>query len=343
MEYRQLGDTGVLMSALSLGTMTFGGDGSPVWGTIGALPQQDADRIVGAALDAGVNHIDTADGYAEGECEEIVGRSLRGRRDEVILTSKFAMRMGPGANQVGLSRLHLMRALEASLRRLGTDHIDLYLIHGFDELTAAEETLAALDDAVHQGKIRYIGASNYTAWQTMKALGVSERRGFNRFVAMESYYSLAGRDIEAEILPMSVDQKVGQLTYSPLAGGLLSGKFDRQGSTDSSARRSKADMPPVDRERTYDIIDTLRVVAGRHGAGVAQVAVAWVLAQRGVTSVILGARRVEQLQDTLGALDVKLTEQDLRELDDVSKPVVPSYPHYMQAGFMENMRFPQKA
>lgn len=341
MEYRQLGSTGVLVSALSLGTMTFGGTG-PVWDTVGGLAQADADRILGTALDAGINLVDTADMYGDGECEEMIGRSLGSRRKDVVLTTKVAGRMGPGPNQVGLSRLHVTRSIEESLRRLRTDYIDLYLLHGFDPLTGIENTLGALDDAVRQGKIRHIGASNFTAWQTMKALGVSEQRGLARFSALESYYSLSGRDIENEVLPMGQDQDLGHLVFSPLAGGLLSGKFDRTGTTEDSARRAVRDNPPVDRERTYDIIDVLRAVADRHEARVAQVAMAWVLAQPGVTSVILGARRTEQLTENLGALDLELTPQDLQELDDVSKPLVPNYPLQMQEQYQTLMRAPQQ-
>jgi aryl-alcohol dehydrogenase-like predicted oxidoreductase len=318
MRYEQLGRTGIFVSGVSLGTMTFGGAGTPPWDNMGALDQKAADRLVGLALDSGVNLFDTADMYAAGESEEILGRALGTRRDEVVVATKVYGTMGPGPNDQGLSRLHITRALEASLRRLGTDHIDLYQIHGFDPITPIEETLAALDDAVRQGKVRYIGASNFAAWQLMKALGTSDLRSLSRFVSLQAYYSLAGRDLEREILPLLRDQGLGLLVWSPLAGGFLSGKFDRSGHTDSAARRVRGQLPPVDVERGYDTVDALRVVAARHETGVAAVALAWVLAQPGVSSVIAGARRPEQLSENLAAAELVLTEQDLKELDAVS-------------------------
>ena len=329
MRFEQLGTTGIYVSRLALGAMTFGGAGTPPWNIVGGLDLKAADALLGMALDHGVNLIDTADGYADGESESMLGRLLGSRRENVVLATKLAMRMGPGPNQAGLSRLHVMKALEASLRRLRTDHIDLYQIHNHDPVTPIEETLSALDDAVRQGKIRYIGASNLPAWRLAKALGVSDRRGLSRFVASQSYYSLAGRDIEAELVPLLTEEKVGLLVWSPLAGGFLSGKFDRSGGSDPEARRSNADLPPIDKERGYDIVDVLREVAARHGATVAQVALAWVLAQRAVTSVIVGAKRPEQLTDNLGALDLELTPEDLERLDTVSRTPA-GYPGWIQ-------------
>ncbi|MFC4589488.1 aldo/keto reductase [Sphaerisporangium corydalis] len=330
MRFNPLGDTGVFVSSIALGTMTFGGGDTAPWNIIGGLDLEAAGRLVGTALDAGVNLVDTADMYAAGECETMLGRILASRRDEVVLATKLAARMGTGPNDVGLSRLHVTRALEGSLRRLRTDHIDLYQIHNFDAITPIAETLAALDDAVRQGKIRYIGASNLAAWQMSKALGVSDLRGLSRFVSSQSYYSLAGRDIEAELVPMLLEEKLGLLVYSPLAGGFLSGKFDRAGSADRDARRSKADLPPVDKERAYDIVDALRVVAGRHDATVAQVALAWVLTRPAVTSVIVGARNTRQLTANLASADVELTPEDLGELDAAGR-VPPRYPGWIQA------------
>ncbi|MFC5216866.1 aldo/keto reductase [Streptomyces coerulescens] len=329
MQYEQLGTTGVFVSRIALGTMTFGGAGTPPWSVVGGLDEKAADEIVGLALDAGVNLVDTADMYAAGECEEITGRVLGARRRDVLLATKLYARMGTGPNDIGLSRLWVTRALEDSLRRLRTDHIDLYQIHSFDPLTPVEETLAALDDAVRQGKVRYVGASNLAAWQMMKCLGVSRQHGLERFVSQQVYYSLAGRDIEREILPMAVDQKLATLVWSPLAGGFLSGKFDRGGSSDGTARRALADFPPVDPERGWDIVDALRVVAARHGVSVARVALAWVLARPGVTSVIAGAKRPDQLSDNLAAVDLVLTEEDLTELAAVSALPAP-YPDWIQ-------------
>jgi aryl-alcohol dehydrogenase-like predicted oxidoreductase len=339
-QFEQLGTTGVYVSRIALGTMTIGGGQTPPWNIIGALDLAAADELVGVALDHGVNLIDTADMYGNGETETILGQVLKSKRDDVVLATKLAARIGPGPNQAGLTRLHLMRALEDSLRRLQTDHIDLYQVHGFDPVTPLEETLAAFDDVVRQGKVRYIGVSNFAAWQMTKALGISERRNLARFVSSQSYYSLAGRDVETEIVPMLADQKLSLLVYSPLAGGFLSGKFDRSGTSDTDARRSKADLPPVDKDRGHDIIDVLKTVAGRHSATVAQVALAWVLAQQTVTSVIVGAKRPEQLIDNLGALDVELTTEDLVELDEVSRLPL-TYPGWMQAD--KSWRFPQPA
>ncbi|BCB74640.1 aldo/keto reductase [Phytohabitans flavus] len=338
MEYRELGRTGVFVSAVSLGTMTFGGKSSPIWSTVGALSQDESQHLVDAALDAGVNLFSTADAYGDGEAEEILGRTLGSRREDVLVSTKVAMRVGSGPNEFGVSRLHVMRSIERSLRRLGTDYIDIYMIHTFDQHTALEDTLTALDDAVHQGKIRYLGASNIAAWQAMKALGVVQRLGLTGLAALESYYSLVGRQIEAEILPMAQDQHIGHITYSPLAGGLLSGKFDRTGTTDETARWAKAQQPPVDIELAYSVIDALRAVAQRHGTSVARVALAWVLARPGVTSVSLGAKRPAQLADNLGALDVRLEPKDIEELDAASAPATPAYPNYMQDQYLAFMR-----
>jgi aryl-alcohol dehydrogenase-like predicted oxidoreductase len=329
MEYAKFGNTGLFVSRIALGTMTFGGTGTPLWGALGGLDAQAADELLGLALDGGVNLIDTADAYADGEGEEILGQTLGSRRDSVVLATKFCVRTGPGANDVGASRLHVMRALDASLRRLRTDHIDLYQIHGFDPHTPIEETLGALDDAVHQGKVRYLGASNFAARQMMKALGVAERDRLSRFVSLQSYYSLVGRDIDHEILPMVREEKLGFLAWAPLAAGLLSGKFDRSGATDTTARRAQFDWPRVDREKAYDVVDVLKAVAQRREATVAQVALAWLLAQPGVTSLVVGAKRPAQLADNLGALNVELTPEDLTELDTVSAPPV-AYPAWLQ-------------
>src|SRR5271165_4373463 len=286
-EYQQLGNTGVFVSRLCLGAMTFGGAGG-LFEVIGGLPQHDVDTLVDNSLDAGINFFDTANVYAAGESETMLGKALGTRRKDVVMASKVFGRMGPGANQVGLSRLHIMREVEASLLRLNTDYIDLYQIHGFDTLTPLEETLSALTDLVRHGKVRYIGCSNLAAWQIMKALGVSAVRHLEKFVTLQAYYSLAGRDLEREIVPMLLDQKIGLLVWSPLAGGFLSGKFTRGGAQDDSARRSKFTFPPVNLEKAYDIVEAMQAIAQQRNA-TAQVALAWLLHQPAVTSVIVGA------------------------------------------------------
>jgi aryl-alcohol dehydrogenase-like predicted oxidoreductase len=326
MKYRQLADTGVFVSELCLGTMTFGGTGR-IWEAIGGIDQAAVDAIVGRALDAGINFIDTANVYAAGESETMLGKALGSRRASVVLATKVRGRMGPGANQVGLSRLHIKEAIDASLTRLGTDYVDLYQIHRFDALTNIEDTLRALDDLVHAGKVRYIGCSNLAAWQLMKALAISQAEHLERFRCTQSYYSLVGRDLEREMIPLLEDQGLGLLVWSPLAGGILSGKFTRTGG-DEAARRAKFDFPPVNKERGFDVLDVLATVAGRHGVSIPQIALAWILAKPIVTSVIIGARRLAQLDDNLKAIDVALTADDMRALDDVSR-LTPEYPEWM--------------
>jgi aryl-alcohol dehydrogenase-like predicted oxidoreductase len=335
-QYQQLGNTGVFVSRLCLGAMTFGGVGT-MFEVIGGLPQHDVDTLVGNSLDAGINFIDTANVYAAGESETMLGKALGSRRKDVVVASKVFGRMGPGANQVGLSRLHILREVEASLLRLNTDYIDLYQIHGFDNLTPLEETLGALTDLVRQGKVRYIGCSNLAAWQLMKALGISAQQHLEKFVTLQAYYSLAGRELEREIVPMLLDQKVGLLVWSPLAGGFLSGKFTREGTLDETARRSKFTFPPVNLEKMYDVIDRMRELGARLNATVAQVALAWLLHQPAVTSVIIGARNNAQLQDNLGSVDVKLDDADLEKLNQASA-LAPEYPGWMLAGQGQDRR-----
>jgi aryl-alcohol dehydrogenase-like predicted oxidoreductase len=330
MKYQQLGPTGVFVSRICLGAMTFGGRNQPPFDIVGGLDLGEARSLVDTALNAGVNFIDTANVYASGESESLLGQALEGRRRDVVLATKFQSRMGPGPNNVGQSRLHATRALEDSLRRLRTDYIDLYQIHNFDPLTPLEETLRALDDMVRQGKVHYIGCSNLAAWQVMKALGLSALHDISRFITVQAYYSLAGRDLERELIPMIQDQRLGLLVWSPLAGGYLSGKFDRSGTTDTGARRGKLDFPPIDTALAFNVIDVLRAIASHHHVSAARVALAWVLAQPAVTSVIVGARRVEQLTDNLAAVDLELTPEDLSRLDEVSR-LPPSYPAWVQA------------
>ncbi|MBZ5605770.1 MAG: aldo/keto reductase [Acidobacteriia bacterium] len=327
MQFQQLGNTGVFVSRLCLGAMTFGGKGT-MFDAIGALGQKETDELVGQSLDGGINFIDTANIYAAGESEMLVGKALGARRKDVVIATKVFGRMGPGPNEVGLSRLHIMQSAEASLKRLGTDYIDLYQIHGFDPLTPLEETLGALSDLVRQGKVLYIGCSNLAAWQIMKSLGISEARGLEKFVTLQAYYSIAGRELERELVPLIEDQKLGLLPWSPLAGGFLSGKFTRAGSADQDARRTKFNFPPVDLEKGYDIVEAMQKVANRHGASVPQIALAWLLHQPAVTSVIIGAKKASQLKDNLGAIEVKLPADDLAELNKVSA-LRPEYPGWM--------------
>jgi aryl-alcohol dehydrogenase-like predicted oxidoreductase len=327
MQYQQLGNTGVFVSRLCLGAMTFGGKGG-LFEVIGGLPQHDVDTLVGNSLDAGVNFIDTANVYSYGESETMVGKALGSKRKDIVVATKVFGRMGQGANQVGLSRLHIMQSVEASLERLNTDYIDLYQIHGFDAVTPLEETLSALSDLVRQGKVRYIGCSNLAAWQIMKAQGISALKHLENFITLQAYYSLVGRELEREIIPMLVDQKIGLLVWSPLAGGFLSGKFTRAGASDNAARRAKFTFPPVNLEKGYNIIDTLAAVAARRNSTVAQVALAWLLYQPSVSSVIIGARNAAQLKDNLASVEVKLEAEDLQQIDEASK-LTPEYPNWM--------------
>jgi aryl-alcohol dehydrogenase-like predicted oxidoreductase len=326
MKFRQLADTGVFVSELCLGAMTFGGRGQQ-WQVIGGLDQTEVDAIVHRAIDGGVNFIDTADVYSAGESETLLGRALSGRRHDVVLATKVRGRMGKGVNQVGLSRLHITDAVEASLKRLGTDYIDLYQIHRFDPLTSLEDTLRALDDVVRAGKVRYIGCSNLAAWQLMKALAISREQRLERFRCTQSFYSLAGRELEREMIPLLKDQGLGLLVWSPLAGGFLSGKFTRHGG-DETARRASFDFPPVNKERGFAILDVLTDVSRRHSVSVPQVALAWILAQESVTSVIIGARKMSQLEDNLKSVDVILSAEDLKVLDESSR-LTPEYPEWM--------------
>ncbi len=327
MKYRLLGKTGLLVSELCLGTMTFGGKG--FWEVIGQQGQEVVNDIVARSLDAGINFIDTANVYSFGESETLLGKALEGRpRDQIVLATKVRGRMNDDVNAIGLSRYHIMHAVEASLRRLNTDHIDLYQIHGFDPVTPLEETLRALHDLVQQGKVRYLGASNLAAWQLMKALGMSERLGLSRFESLQAYYTIAGRDLEREIIPLVQDQQLGIMVWSPLAGGLLSGKFNRDGSSPDGSRRASFDFPPVNKDRAFDTVDVMREVAAQLDVTVAQVALAWLLHQPAVTSVIIGAKSIEQLNDNLKAVEVSLNEDHLARLNAVSQ-LPAEYPQWM--------------
>jgi aryl-alcohol dehydrogenase-like predicted oxidoreductase len=330
MKYKTLGDTGLLVSTLCFGTMTFHG-GQGFWKAIGNVDQAGADELIKTSIDAGINFFDTADVYSEGESEKSLGQSLKNlnvARKDVVLATKVFGRVGPGRNDVGASRGHIMDAVEASLRRLQTDHIDLYQIHGNDAVTPVEETLRALDILVTQGKVRYIGCSNWQAWKIAKALGISEFKNLARFDTLQAYYSIAGRDLEREIVPLLDAEKTGLLVWSPLAGGLLSGKFSRENQKPDGSRRSEFDFPLVDKERAWKILDVIAPIAKAHGCSAARISLAWLLAKPVVTSVIIGAKRLDQLQDNLAAVEIQLTEEEIKQLDEISA-LPPEYPGWM--------------
>jgi aryl-alcohol dehydrogenase-like predicted oxidoreductase len=330
MKYHTLGPTGLLVSEICLGTMTFA-TAEGMWKSISGVEQDLADQLLKRSFDAGVNFVDTADVYTNGESEKTLAKAISNvgiaRKDIVIATKVFG-RTGPGRNDVGASRGHIMDAVDASLKRLQTDYIDLYQIHAADSVTPVEETLRALDNLVSQGKVRYIGCSNWYAWQLMKALGISEAKNLAKMDTLQAYYSIAGRDLEREIVPLLEDQGTGLLVWSPLAGGLLSGKFSRENQKPEDSRRSSFDFPIVDKERTWRILDVLRPIAQAHNTGVATIALAWVLAKPFVTSVIIGAKRADQLDQNLAAVDVQLTPEEMKQLDDVSA-LPPEYPGWM--------------
>jgi aryl-alcohol dehydrogenase-like predicted oxidoreductase len=330
MEYATLGNTGLLVSKLCFGTMTFG-DGKGLFKAISAVGQTGADELVKTSIDGGINFFDTADNYTDGESEKILGQSLKNlnvARKDVVIATKVYSRVGPGRNDIGASRGHIMDGVEASLRRLQTDHIDLYQIHGNDSVTPLEETIRALDTLVRQGKVRYIGCSNWQAWKIAKALGISELRNLARFDTLQAYYSIASRDLEREIVPLLESEKVGLLVWSPLAGGLLSGKFSRTSQKAADSRRTDFDYPIVDKERTWNILDVMAPIANAHGCTPARVALAWLLAKPVVTSVIIGAKRLDQLQDNLAAIELTLTQDEVGQLDEVSA-LAPEYPGWV--------------
>ncbi len=326
MQYNTFGKTGIFVSSLCLGTMTFGGKG--FWEVIGQQGQETATRLVDRCLDAGINFIDTANIYSFGESERLLGEALKGKRERVVLATKVRGRMADAPNAVGLSRKHIFDEVHASLERLQTDYIDLYQIHGYDALTPLEETLGALDDLVHQGKVRYIGASNLAAWQLMKSLGISRHKGWAGFKSLQAYYSIAGRDLERELVPLIQDQGLALMVWSPLAGGLLSGKFSRQGEGPEGSRRAAFDFPPVDKERAFKVIDAMQPMAADRGVSVANIALAWLLHQEWVTSVLIGAKTMDQLEDNLKAVNVELSAQELAQLDEVSA-LPREYPQWM--------------
>ena len=333
MKYNLLGNTGLKVSELCLGTMTFGSSGGR-FAAINGVDQAGADALFKRSLDAGINFIDTANVYTEGQSEEMTGQAIRNlgvNRDDLVLATKVRGKMGDGPNDSGLTRKHIMQQAEASLKRLGTDYLDLYQIHSYDPLTPLDETLRALDDLVRQGKVRYIGASNVAAWQLMKALDISHYQHLERFASLQAYYTIAGRDLERELVPLLLDQQVGLMVWSPLAGGFLSGKYTRENQQAEGRRGGSGfDFPPVNKDLAFNVLDKLRPLAEAKGSTVAALALAWLLHQPVVSTVIIGAKKMDQLDDNLTAVDVHFTPEELKELADVSQPS-PEYPGWMLA------------
>jgi len=338
MKYNELGKTGILVSELCLGTMTFGGKG--YWKAIGELPQDEVNLLLKTSLDKGINFIDTANAYSEGLSEMMLGEAMHKlgvMRQEVFIATKLRLRMGKGANQIGLSRLHIMDAVNDSLQRLKLSHIDLLYIHGVDPITPLEETMRGLEDVVRSGKVRYIGISNHPAWMVVKANSYAEKMGWTKFVASQNFYSIAARDIEREILPMSIQENISIMPWSPLAGGLISGKFTRNNEVAGNSRRDTFDFPPVNKQKAYDIIDVLEEISKKHNVSVATLALAWVIQQKGVTSTIIGAKNLQQLNENISAVDLQLSEEDLNQLDSISA-LTPEYPAWMINRQMQNRR-----
>ena len=326
MKYRSLGNTGLYVSELTLGTMTFDKEGGSSSEMIGATGQELATKMVKISLDAGINIFDTANVYSLGESEIMLGKALGDKRKDVLIATKLYNAIANGPNDLGTSRLAIMREVEASLKRLGTDYIDLYQVHSFDSTTPLEETLKALDDLVRQGKVRYIGLSNFSAWQIANADGLAKLLGTEKLCSVQAYYSLVGRELEREIIPASMKLGLGTLIWGPLAGGFLSGKFTRTG--EASGRRANFEFPPVEKEQGFNVVDKLMEIAESKNASVAQIALAWLLHKQGVTSVIIGVRKEEQLIDNLGAADIILSDDEIKQLDEVSA-LKPEYPQYL--------------
>jgi aryl-alcohol dehydrogenase-like predicted oxidoreductase len=329
MRYKQLGRTGLFVSEITLGTMTFGDSGGD-WSKIAGLQQRQADELVRGAIDAGINLIDTADVYSAGQSESLLGQSLRNlgvKRSDILIATKGYILVGTGPNDRGASRAHILDAIAASLKRLQLDYIDLYQIHGNDPVTPVDETLRVLDDLVSRGLVRYVGVSNWPAWKVAKALGVSERNAWARIDSLQSYYSIAGRDIERDIVPLLNEERVGLMVWSPLAGGLLSGKF-RPDASPEGTRRASFDFPPVNKERAWACVAAMRDIAKSHGVSVARVALAWILAKPHVTTVLVGAKSLDQLKDNIAATELALSADEIAALDAVSA-LPPEYPGWM--------------
>ena len=340
MKYNELGKTGVLVSELCLGTMTFGGKG--YWQAVGQVPQDEVNQIVKTSVDSGINFIDTANAYSEGLSETMLGEALIKLgipRQQVVIATKVRLRMGPGANQVGLSRLHISDSVNDSLQRLKMSHIDLLYIHGVDPITPLEETMRGLEDVVRSGKVRYIGVSNHPAWMVVKANCYAEKMGWTKFVASQNYYSIASRDIEREIIPMALSQEIGIMPWSPLAGGFLTGKFTRESEVAGNSRRDSFDFPPIDKPKAYDIIDVMAGIGKSHNVSVAAVALNWVIKQPAITSTIIGAKNLQQLNDNIAAVTLQLTGAEMEQLNKVSL-LASEYPGWMVNRQLQG-RFPE--
>ena len=330
MQYNRLGNTGLIISRLAFGAMTFGSLPESPMAHVFNTPEKTADALVGRSIDAGINFFDTADAYAEGQSEQILGKALKSRRADVVISTKIGFRSGPAVIRAGASYGYVISAAEASLKRLGTDHIDLLSIHRPDPYTPFEETARALDNLVQRGLVRYVGYSNFSAWQSAKTVAVQEQHNYARFVAAQMYYSLLGRDLEYEIAPFCADAGIGVVVWSPLAGGLLTGRYTRQDPGGGKGRLAHGDFLPIDRERAWVVIDRVRAIGERHRASVAQVALAWLLAKPVVATILLGASKMSQLDDNLGAVDVELSAADLAELDRLTQPAL-LYPNWFHS------------
>lgn len=330
MKYNFLGNTGLVVSELCFGTMTFGGSGG-IWENIGKVQQDGVNELMRTAVDSGINFIDTANVYSFGQSEQLLGQSIIDlglNRNDLVIATKVRGRMGEGKNYVGLSRYHIFQSVDESLKRLQMDHIDILYVHGVDPKTPVEEIMRALNDIVLTGKVRYIAVCNWPAWMVMKALGIADKHGWNKFVGLQYYYSLSGRDIEREVVPVALDQNLGIMPWSPLAGGFLSGKYTRNNEKAGDSRRDIFDFPPVNKERAYDIIDVITEVGKQYGVSAAQVALAWVRLQKGITSTIIGAKNPNQLLDNVKSTELVLSEDDLKRIDEVSA-LPREYPGWM--------------
>lgn len=329
MKYNFLGGTGLLVSELCFGTMTFGGKG--MWEAIGKIQQQEVNELMKTVVDAGINFIDTANVYSFGESETLLGQSIIDlglTRNELVIATKVRGKMGDGVNNIGLSRFHIFNSVDESLKRLQLDHIDILYVHGVDKRTPVEETMRVLNDVVLTGKVRYIACCNWPAWMVMKAQGIAEKNGWNKFIGLQYFYSLAGRDVEREIIPLATDQNLGVMPWSPLAGGFLSGKYTRENEKAGDGRRASFDFPPINKDKTFDIIDVITETSKTHNTSAAAIALAWVRQQPGVTSTIIGAKKIEQLHDNIKSTEIELTKDDLQRIDEVSA-LPTEYPGWM--------------